>query len=242
MPERNIEAFNRDTVSHGGYVYTSVDRWASRVATGKQTDELIRMLQEHFPRSIRIADIGCGDGTFTLEMVERFNPAFIRGIDPAAEAVDVARRRIPAGKSKNVSFELGNIYDVGGNDGEVAVVRGVLHHLDNPKAAIAQLACQFSSVIALEPNGYNPAMKMIERLSSYHRRHDEKSYWPPRLNQWFREHGFSVVSQRFFCLVPYFCPTVIAKALKAVEPLVEALPVARKFACGTNLILYKKSQ
>jgi hypothetical protein len=70
--------------------------------------------------------------------------------------------------------------------------------------------------------------------------HDEKSYWPPTLNRWFEENGFSVVRQIYFGVVPYFCPMPIARTLKSVEPLFEALPLIREITCGTNLVLYSK--
>ena len=241
MSERNIFAFNNDTASHGGYVYTAVERWSSRVATARQTDEIVSLLERNFPRSVGIADLGCGDGTFTIEIARRFRPRHIRGIDPAALAIEAAQRRIPDDLAPSVAFEVGSIYDVTPKQGEtVAVIRGVLHHLDDVRAAIAHLATQFPAVIALEPNGYNPMLKLIEKVSTYHRVHDEKSYWPPDLNRWFEASGFSVVSQRCFGLVPYFCPTWVAKVLKVAEPFVEAVPLVKHVSCGTNFIFYKK--
>jgi 2-polyprenyl-3-methyl-5-hydroxy-6-metoxy-1,4-benzoquinol methylase len=216
QPERNIAAFNADTAMHGGYVYTAVDRWSSRYATGKQTDELIRMVSENFPPLLRIADIGCGDGTFTQEIAERLGPVAIRGIDPASNAVEAASLRLPQRLSGMVSFETGDIYSIESRAEDLAVVRGVLHHLDRPEDAIRQLAATFKSVLVLEPNGYNPVLKIIEKSSAYHREHDEKSYWPPTLNQWFEQAGFAVIAQKYFCLVPYFCPTTPAKILKFV--------------------------
>jgi SAM-dependent methyltransferase len=238
--ERNVGTFNADTAAHGGYVYTAIDRWSARHATGRQTEKLIRMLAENFPRSARVVDIGCGDGTFTMEIAERFGPSAIRGIDPADNAITAARARIPERLSGSVSFEVGNIYDLENRGETVAVARGVLHHLDRPQAAIAQMAKNFTSIIALEPNGYNPVMKIIEKASPYHRQHDEKSYWPPALNRWFTREGFSVVSQEFFCLVPYFCPTLAAKVLSKVETAIESVPVIRQICCGTNLVLYRR--
>jgi ubiquinone/menaquinone biosynthesis C-methylase UbiE len=237
--ENNVSAFNADTNRHGGYVYSAVERWSSLYATGRQTDELVRMLKAHFPQSIRIADIGCGDGTYTLELAIKFGPQGIRAVDPASKAIEVAQKKVFASTQTSVSFEVGNIYDVKSNGEDLAVVRGVLHHLDNPQAAIAHLATQFRTVFVLEPNGYNPVMKLIERLSTYHRQHDEKSYWPPALNQWFQKAGFAPVEQQFFCLVPYFCPTPLAKILRMLEPVVEAIPGVRQISTGTNLILYR---
>jgi SAM-dependent methyltransferase len=238
--ERNIEAFNADAAAHGGYVYTAVDSWSSRCASEKQTEQLIQMLATNFPTSVRIVDIGCGDGAFTMEMVERFGPASIRGIDPAANAVEVAHARLTTKSSASVSFEVGSIYDLESKGETLAVARGVLHHLDRPQDAIIQLTRQFTSVLALEPNGYSPIMKIIEKASRYHREHDEKSYWPPTLTHWFEREGFKVVAQRFFGLVPYFCPTLPAKILSRVGSVIESVPVARELCCGTNLVLYRR--
>ncbi len=239
--ERSVAAFNADTAELGGYVYTSNDRWSSRHATGRQTDGMVRMLAENFSSSIRIVDIGCGDGTYTMELANRYRPRSIRGIEAASNAVDAAQRRIPAQFADSVSFEVGNIYDLKSKGEEVAVIRGVLHHLDRPQAAIRHLASQFQSILVLEPNGFNPGMKLVERFSAYHRAHDEKSYWPPALNGWFRDAGFRVIVQRYFLLVPYFCPTPAARALAKIERAVEVLPLLRELGCSTNLILYRKA-
>jgi SAM-dependent methyltransferase len=239
--ERSVAAFNADTAELGGYVYTSNDQWSSRHATGRQTDEMVRMLTENFPSSIRIVDIGCGDGTYTMELANRYSPRTIRGIDPAANAIQAAQKRTPPQFADSISFEVGNIYDLTSKGEEVAVIRGVLHHLDRPQAAIRHLASQFQSILVLEPNGFNPGMKLIEKVSAYHRAHDEKSYWPPSLNGWFRDAGFRLIVQRYFCLVPYFFPTAAAKALAKIEAAVEVLPLLRELGCSTNLILYRKA-
>ncbi len=91
------------------------------------------MLSDNFSNAVRIADIGCGDGFFTMEIAEKFRPSAIRGIEPAANAVEVARTRIPAHLARSVSFQTGNIYDLENDGVEVAVIRGVLHHLDRRK-------------------------------------------------------------------------------------------------------------
>ncbi|MBW0017774.1 MAG: class I SAM-dependent methyltransferase [Mycobacterium sp.] len=238
--ERSVAAFDADTSERGGYVYTTNDRWSSQHAGGRQTDEVIRMLAENFPRSIRLADIGCGDGTHSLEIFRLFGPAGVRGIDPASNAIAAAQKQIPSDATDSVAFEVGNIYDVESKGEDVAVIFGVLHHLDRPQLAINHLASQFKSVLVLEPNGFNPALKVIEKVSAYHREHDEKSYWPPALNRWFAHAGMSVVAQKYFCLVPYFFPTSAAKALAKLEPRAESTPLIRQVTCGTNLILYQK--
>lgn len=239
--EKNVSAFNADTAILGGYAYTAIDQWSARYATGRQTKRLIQMMKKHIDPSEGVADIGCGDGTFTVEIASRFQPRAMRGIDPAENAVAAARRRLTSLREGGVRFEVGNIYDLASKGDSVAVLRGVLHHLDRVQAAVEHLTTQFETILVLEPNGFNPVLKLIEKLSSYHRAHDEKSYWPPRLNAWFAKQGFEVVAQDYFCLVPYFCPTPFARFLSWIEPFFESLPLVRQVCCGTNLVLYRRS-
>jgi ubiquinone/menaquinone biosynthesis C-methylase UbiE len=239
--ERNVATFDADVAAHGGYAYTTNDLWSTRYATARQSDELIGMLEGNFSRDVRIADIGCGDGTYTTEIMNRFRPVSIRGIDASSNGIDVARKRLPPQLAGTVSFELGSVYSLESRGEEVAVIRGVLHHLDRPQDAIYRLAGQFQSILVLEPNGFNPVLKLIEKVSAYHRAHDEKSYWPPSLNRWFRNAGMFVVAQKYFCIVPFFFPTPAAKLLSRLEPAFELLPLARNVGCGQNLILYRRT-
>jgi SAM-dependent methyltransferase len=44
-------------------------------------------------REKRVIDIGCGDGTFTIELFDRGQPKTMSGIDPSAKAVKTAQRK-----------------------------------------------------------------------------------------------------------------------------------------------------
>lgn len=237
--EKNIDAFNADVELYGGYEYTAVQRWSSQYASDRQANVLIDLVARTFPKTIRMVDIGCGDGAFTIKLAEQFGPASIRGVEPAAKAVEAARRRIPANLMGKVSFEVGNMYDLESRSEDLVIARGVMHHLDRPEIAIANLAQQFKAVVILEPNGYNPVLKVIEKVSPYHRAHEEKSYFPWKLNRWFRAQGMEMIEQTYSLIVPYFCPTPIAKTLSRIEPLIEALPIIREVFCSTNLVLYR---
>ena len=84
----------------------------------------------------------------------------------------------------------------------------------------------------MEPNGYNPVLKVIEKLSRYHVEHEEKSYSPRRVAAWFERCGARVEAERYIGLVPMFCPDLLARLLKSFEPLVERTPLLRRIACG----------
>jgi hypothetical protein len=115
---------------------------------------------------------------------------------------------------------------------DIAVLRGVLHHTDDPERALAVAMALAPVTIVLEPNGNNPVLKLIERISPYHRAHGERSFFPFTIRNWARRAGGRVVSQRAINLVPIFSPDWLAQTCKTAEPLVEALPLMRDITCG----------
>ena len=114
---------------------------------------------------------------------------------------------------------------------------GVLHHMERPVDALREALRVASTIVVLEPNGYNLGLKLIEKLSKYHREHGEKSYPPSRLERWVRDLGGRVEARDWVCLVPYFCPDWVARVTKVLEPLVESIPLVRRFGCGSFLIV-----
>lgn len=242
--EKNISIFNKDVQTNSGYIYTCDNLYSARIATRKQTIELVKLILRHFPKKLTIVDIGCGDGKHTLELLSALPQSSIVGIDPAEDAIKLAKKRIQKKGGKKISFIVGNIYDVDKlfktKSFDLAIIRGVLHHLYEPIFAIKKISRVFPNVIIVEANGYNPILKVIERVSPYHREHEEKSYWPPLLSEWFRKQGYKLMSEKYAGIVPYFCPTTLAKALKLLEPLFENIPILNRLYCACNYIFYKK--
>lgn len=163
----------------------------------------------------------------------------------AASAIQVANKNVKTNLRNNILFQIGDIYNADKlfkkNEFDIVIVRGVLHHLYRPQDAITSLCSLSKKIIVLEPNGYNPVLKIIEKISPYHRKHEEKSYYPPTLNTWFEQNGFTVKKQTFFSIVPYFCPEILARFLKTIEPFIERLPMIHLIACGTNIIYYERN-
>lgn len=242
--EKNIQEFNNDINATGQYLYTNFQKYSAYIATKRQTDELIKLIQANFGKDITVLDVGCGDGIFTIELFKAINPHKIIGFDRAKAAVRAANNKIKFKDKRKVVFRYGDVYRANKifkkNSFDIVVVRGLLHHLYDPKKAIKVLSHLSKRIIVLEPNGFSPMLKIIEKISPYHRRHEEKSYWPPTLNGWFINENFKVKKQIFFSIVPYFCPVIFAKMLKIIEPIIEKIPFVKQLSCGTNLVYYEK--
>jgi ubiquinone/menaquinone biosynthesis C-methylase UbiE len=167
------------------------------------------------------------------------------GVDPASVAIEAAKAKVrKLGLEGKVRFEVGNIYDLNSyltdNSFDCIVLRGVLHHLPDPARAIAGLTDFSGTIVVLEPNGYNPVLKVLEKYSHYHIAHEECSFTPTLIRSWLLAAGFCEHSCKVLNLVPMFCPDWMAKALRIVGPFVEHLPLLRNIACGQCIIVAHK--
>ncbi|MGA9116837.1 MAG: class I SAM-dependent methyltransferase [Bacteroidota bacterium] len=224
----SVDAFNRDIVSNEGYLYTTNARLSSRLANQRLTE--LALAAADFSGK-KVIDIGCGDGTYTRELYDRGKPSRIVGVDPADEAIVLARKK---DRGTSVEFEVHSADALPYPDAsfDLAHVRGVLHHMDRPFEALGEALRVSRQVIVIEPNGRNPVVKLLERFSPYHRAHHEKSYPPASLEKWVTALGGEVVVRRYAGLVPFFCPDWFARLMKSMEPAVERTAGLRSIACA----------
>lgn len=200
----------------------------------------------HF-KNRRVLDIGCGDGTYTFEFFDQ-GVMQIVGVDPAVKSIECANVKIANldnASRRKISFVVGNIYELkemewGINHFDCIVLRGVLHHLPDAGNAIATLSDFRGTILVLEPNGWNPVLKVLEKVSAYHRAHEEQSFLPSTICGWLAEAGFINQSVRFINCVPMFCPDWMARLALAATPFIERLPLVRVFGCGQQLIVARK--
>lgn len=227
--EKNIRQFNKDISIYSGYLYTTKEKLSCFLANKRFSFAIKEMIGSMKGKTI--IDVGCGDGTYTFEML-KYKPKYILGIDPAKEAIKKASSKNLI--SKRIKFKVQNIYSLDNLNQtfDIAVVRGVLHHLYDAPTAVMQLSKIARIIIVLEPNGYNPILKIIEKLSLYHRQHEEKSYFPKKLDLWFEQNHGKIIKRAYCGLVPVFCPDIIALILKKIEPLVENFPILNKIFCS----------
>ena len=86
----------------------------------------------------RWVDIGCGNGAFTEQVMQRCAPAEIRGIDPSSGQLAFARQRPGA---KGATFEVGDAHALpfATDSADVAVMALVIFFLEDPAAGIAEM-------------------------------------------------------------------------------------------------------
>lgn len=231
--------FEHDIHATGRYAYTGHGAKPSALlANERQTQLVVQGLSVLDGRTL--IDVGCGDGTYTWEIAEELSLT-VTGIDPAGSAIEVAKKlRSERGSEISVNFIFGDLESTvlpAGNRFDISLVRGVLHHVQDPALLITQLAQCSDSLVVIEPNGVNPFLKLIEIFSPYHRQHMEKSFTPWQLRSWLETAGWTVKVHRCGGIVPFFFPTGLAFLLRAVEPAFENFPGLRWLVCGSQLIV-----
>lgn len=227
-----VEAFDNDVHEKGGYRYTTGASLSSVLANRRITEATFHAANMS---GARVLDIGCGDGTYTIELFERCHPNSICGIDPAVRAIESA---ITKAGSRPIEFQNADAIELpfGDDSFDIAHLRGVLHHMARPEAAIKEAFRVAPRLVIIEPNGISPILKILERFSEYHREHDERSFTSWQLSRWIEEAGGEAVSCRWVGLVPFFCPDWAARLLKKLELIVESVPLVRSLCCAVAVI------
>lgn len=236
LEKKNVSVFNSDVIENKGYRYTNNAPFSSVVANLRQTQETLKLIDK---TAKTLVDIGCGDGTYTAEIAKARPDLEVSGFDPAAVAIDLAKEKNP-----NINFQVANLLDAASMPNrqfDVAVIRGVLHHLTDPPLAIENAAKIAKKIIIIEPNGNNPILKVIEKTSKYHIEHEERSFSQSQLKKWCKEKNLKVESLTVIGFVPFFFPTVLAKIIYFFQPFLELFwPLKKYFGAQIVIVATRK--
>lgn len=235
----NINQFDLDVESNQGYLYTTRAPKSSKLANERLTEVTKSTIGKMEGK--KVIDVGCGDGTYTYKLYRWGKPKIMVGIDASREAISLAQKRFGK-KEDSLIFEHYSCDEMPYSQGDfdIAIVRGLLHHLNDPVGGLSKIIEVADQVFIIEPNGYNPILKLIEKFSSYHRKHGEKSYALRTLRSWINNLNRKIIKEAYAGLVPFFCPDWMASLLKTMEPLVEKTPILRNLFCAVYTVLLSR--
>lgn len=85
-----------------------------------------------------VLDVGCGPGTITADLARIVAPGAVHAIDAGADVITAAAQ---ANRADNLTFTVGDVYDLERGDGTVDVVHAhqVLQHLADPVRALREM-------------------------------------------------------------------------------------------------------
>src|SRR6266849_10040026 len=115
-------------------------------------------LLARLPSDARVLDVGCGPGTITADLAARVPDGEVVGIDAAGDVLALARQEADRRGQRNVRFDVGDVYDLGFDDGTFDVVHAhqVLQHLSDPVAALTEMrrVCHPGGLVAARDGDY----------------------------------------------------------------------------------------
>jgi SAM-dependent methyltransferase len=235
--KKNVDVFNDDVASNQGYKYTTEAPLSSVLANKRMTDATLELIDKN---AVTIIDIGAGDGTYSNDIYNGRPGVKITGFDPAANAIKNAGVKYP-----HIQFSVGNILEPAtfpDKKFDVGVIRGVLHHLTDPESAIRNAGLLSDNIIIIEPNGNNPILKLIEKVSPYHRQHEERSFSSSLLKKWCEQSGYTVEHLGFIGFVPFFFPTFLTRIIFFFQPMLEKIYPLKKYFGAQIVILCRKKK
>jgi 2-polyprenyl-3-methyl-5-hydroxy-6-metoxy-1,4-benzoquinol methylase len=234
--KKNVIVFNSNVTENGGYLYTTNASLSSILANKRITDAMVAMMDDTVHT---IVDIGTGDGTYANDILQQKPHLKITGFDPASEAIKLAAKKYP-----HIAFFTGDILSISTLHSpewqrkfDIGLIRGVLHHLNNPQLAIKNAMMLSDRLLIMEPNGNNPILKLIEKVSPYHRRHEERSFSSRTLRKWCVAAGYEVEQLDFIGFVPFFFPTFLTKIIYFFQPFLEKIYPLKKYF-GAQIIIH----
>jgi len=161
-------------------------------------------LLSHLSSGDSLLDVGCGPGTITMDLAEIVAPGLVVGIDRSSAVIDRAREAAEARALSNLSFEVGDVYnlDVEDSSFDVVYAHQVLQHLSDPILALTEMrrVLRDGGWLAVRDADYgeftwSPANERLDRwMELYHqitRRNDAEADAGRHLVSWVEGAGFS---------------------------------------------------
>jgi SAM-dependent methyltransferase len=112
----------------------------------------------HIATDSTVLDVGCGPGTITLDFARRVPEGRVVGVDGSETVLSQAEAAAREAGVGNVGFALGDAYALSYADNTFDVVHAhqLLHHLDDPVAALREMArvCRPGGVVGVREVDY----------------------------------------------------------------------------------------
>ena len=120
--------------------------FGNNIVIGPHIRRQLEHLREALPPSFlgrHMDDLGCGDGRVTVLLDEVFQPVGLRGFDISPALVRKARNRGVDAEVLDLECDVPR--------GELAVLWGVLHHLEDPRGCLCRVQDNYDLVCVREP-------------------------------------------------------------------------------------------
>jgi 2-polyprenyl-3-methyl-5-hydroxy-6-metoxy-1,4-benzoquinol methylase len=233
--KKNVERYNKDIETENGYGYTQDIYYSAYLVNTRVMMAITKYIRSYDSEIHTVIDIGCGDGTNTNEIKKLFPDKQVTGFDPAAKAIDVAKKKYPY-----VIFFVEDAHEYSLNPEEqqydLAIMSSVLHHSANPEEVIKTVSSYAKKILIIEPNGNNFVRKILEKTSSYYIEHEEVSFKPKTVKGWCEKAGYTINPIEHFGFIPLFFPETLSRIIWFFTPTLEKIPLIKHYLSGACVI------
>jgi SAM-dependent methyltransferase len=176
--------------------------------------------------SAHVLDLGCGDGSFANQALAA-NFAAVDGFDLSESGIRRAAANAPGAHVGFTACDITRLEYATLPRYDAVFLIGILHHVKPAAPAILRGLRRITSrLVVLEPNGNHVLRKVLEWTPAY-RGAGEDSFRRSSLKRLFSDAGFRMVVERRLNIFPNFTPQPLFRALRHVEPTIEATPGLR---------------
>jgi ubiquinone/menaquinone biosynthesis C-methylase UbiE len=191
-------------------------------------EQRVKMLQAYEKNeSLRVLDLGCGDGASEIFMQQYFSTWQVEGIDVSKESIDMAKQQ----KLFNAKFDVYDGINIPFADKsfDIVFVAGVLHHVefslhDAMIKEMKRVLKDGGRLLIYEHNPLNPLTKYLVKTCVFDK--DAKLLRSGYLTKLLAKHRFVINKKIFFIFIP---PKGFLKKLISLEKIFYWLPLGGKY-------------
>ncbi len=173
----------------------------------RTADDSAGYLLPHLRPGLSLLDIGCGPGTITVDLAARIAPGSVTAVEPADDALNLARAEAQRRNTSNVSFVTSDVHalDFPDNTFDVVHAHQVLQHVADPVQALREMrrVCAPGGVVAVRDADYAgfiwfPRIPLLDRWLELYEGAARANGGDPdagrRLLSWAQQAGFDDIT------------------------------------------------
>ena len=177
--------------------------------------------------SLKVLDLGCGDGVSEIFMQKYFSNWRVEGIDVSKESIEMAKTQ----QLSNANFAVYDGINIpfADNSFDIVFVAGVLHHVefslhDAMMTEMKRVLKEGGRLLIYEHNPYNPLTKYLVKTCVFDK--DAKLLKCGYLTKLLKKHRFTIAKNIYFIFIP---PKGFLKKLIPLEKFFYWLPLGGKY-------------
>lgn len=124
-----------------GYVFSDDSTQTLDVFSRRTAEKQAGWFLPYLRSGMKVLDCGCASGSITVGLAKAVEPGQATGIDISGIEIDRAKERAAKDRLTNISFEVGNVYELNFSDNSYDALfsNNVIEHVPEPSRALQEM-------------------------------------------------------------------------------------------------------